>query len=107
MLTRDDLDVIYEALGIAVEENTGLRDDPHLKFQAVQDKVRELQQAPRFKHIRRTEHIYDVVLRGTLQNATEHVFKEGDRLVGYRADGGLEGYFRFEPEFEDGRFVKL
>lgn len=44
--------------------------------------------------------------RGELQLATDHVLKEGDRLVSYRGEDGRT-WFRHEPEFEDGRFEKI
>lgn len=49
---------------------------------------------------------YEVLGRGILQNASNHVFAEGDVLIAYVGEG-KDVWFRHEPEFKDGRFDKL
>ena len=60
---------------------------------------------PDYQHVERGTY-YEKLGEGQLQNASNHVFVEGDILVAYYGED-KKLWFRYEPEFKDGRFKQL
>lgn len=101
----EEMRVAFARLGRRYQHATQVIAEQAIDLAALRDELAEAKK-PTHVHVKSGGY-YRVVLRGTLQKAYGRTLQEGDRLVGYIHPSEPEGYFRFEEEFEDGRFKAL